>query len=106
MDTAAESVPASAVVFRGSQALCREFSLVLEAKGIEHEVRENADSWVLAAAPDAVPIPGTKRRSYLEDNLGALSLSLTAEDMTGLNRLASMAVGDRYPPSMAKTAER
>jgi aryl-alcohol dehydrogenase-like predicted oxidoreductase len=63
-------------------------------------------AWVLAAAPDAVPIPGTKRRSYLEDNLGAASLHLTAEDMADLNRLASMAVGDRYPPAMAKTAER
>jgi aryl-alcohol dehydrogenase-like predicted oxidoreductase len=63
-------------------------------------------AWVLTAAPDAVPIPGTKRRSYLDDNLGAASLRLTAEDMDGLNRLASMAVGDRYPPAMAKTAER
>jgi aryl-alcohol dehydrogenase-like predicted oxidoreductase len=63
-------------------------------------------AWVLAAAPDAVPIPGTKRRSYLEDNLGAASLHLTAEDMADLDRLASMAVGDRYPPAMAKTAER
>ena len=63
-------------------------------------------AWVLAAAPDAVPIPGTKRRSYLEDNLGAASLKLTEEDMAGLNELASMVVGDRYPPAMAKTAER
>jgi aryl-alcohol dehydrogenase-like predicted oxidoreductase len=63
-------------------------------------------AWVLAAAPDAVPIPGTKRRSYLEDNLGAASLHLTAEDMADLDRLAAMAVGDRYPPAMAKTAER
>jgi aryl-alcohol dehydrogenase-like predicted oxidoreductase len=63
-------------------------------------------AWVLTAAPEAVPIPGTKRRSYLDDNLGAASLRLTTEDMEGLNRLASMAVGDRYPPAMAKTAER
>jgi aryl-alcohol dehydrogenase-like predicted oxidoreductase len=63
-------------------------------------------AWVLTAAPDAVPIPGTKRRSYLDDNLGAASLHLTAEDMANLNRLAEMAVGDRYPPAMAKTAER
>jgi aryl-alcohol dehydrogenase-like predicted oxidoreductase len=63
-------------------------------------------AWVLTAAPDAVPIPGTKRRSYLDDNLGAANLKLTAEDMAGLNRLASMALGDRYPPAMAKTAER
>ena len=54
MDTAAESVPASAVVFRGSKALCREFSLVLEAKGVEHEVRESGDAWVLAVAPPSV----------------------------------------------------
>lgn len=63
-------------------------------------------AWVLAAAHDAVPIPGTKRRSYLDDNLGAATLRLTAEDMAELNRLASIAVGDRYPPAMAKTAER
>src|ERR1700678_826723 len=50
----AEPTAASAVVYRGSQALCREFSLVLEAKGVEHEVRENADAWVLAVAPPAV----------------------------------------------------
>lgn len=63
-------------------------------------------AWVLAAASDAVPIPGTKRRTYLDDNLGAMNVHLTAEDMTELNRLASIVVGDRYPPSMAKTAER
>jgi aryl-alcohol dehydrogenase-like predicted oxidoreductase len=63
-------------------------------------------AWVLAAAPDAVPIPGTRRIAYLEENLDAASLALTAEDMAELNRLASMAVGDRYPSSLAKTAER
>jgi aryl-alcohol dehydrogenase-like predicted oxidoreductase len=63
-------------------------------------------AWVLAKAQDAVPIPGTKRRAYLDDNLGALNVHLTAEDMEELNRLASMAVGDRYPPAMARTAER
>ncbi len=63
-------------------------------------------AWVLNAAPDAVPIPGTKRRSYLDDNLGAERVALTADDLAELNRLASLAVGDRYPPAMAKTAER
>lgn len=63
-------------------------------------------AWVLRAAPDAVPIPGTKRRTYLDDNLGADKITLTPEDMADLNRLASIAVGDRYPPAMAKTAER
>jgi aryl-alcohol dehydrogenase-like predicted oxidoreductase len=53
-----------------------------------------------------VPIPGTKRRKYLDDNLGAADLKLTADDMTELNRLASMTVGDRYPAALAKAAER
>ena len=63
-------------------------------------------AWVLTAVPDAVPNPGTKRIAYLDDNLGAANLHLTAEDMAELNRLASMATGDRYAPAMAKTVER
>jgi aryl-alcohol dehydrogenase-like predicted oxidoreductase len=63
-------------------------------------------AWILMEAPDAVPIPGTKRRVYLDENLGAANLRLTAADMAELNGLASMAVGDRYPPAMAKIAER
>jgi aryl-alcohol dehydrogenase-like predicted oxidoreductase len=63
-------------------------------------------AWILTTAPDAVPIPGTKRRAYLDDNLGAVNVRLTAEDMAELNGLASMAAGDRYPPAMAKNAER
>jgi aryl-alcohol dehydrogenase-like predicted oxidoreductase len=63
-------------------------------------------AWVLAQVPDAVPIPGTKRRTYLDDNLGAVNIQLTMEDTAELNQLASMVVGDRYPPAMAKTAER
>jgi aryl-alcohol dehydrogenase-like predicted oxidoreductase len=63
-------------------------------------------AWILAVAPDAVPIPGTKRRAYLDDNLGALNVHLTAQDLAELNPLASMAVGDRYPPAVARAAER
>jgi aryl-alcohol dehydrogenase-like predicted oxidoreductase len=63
-------------------------------------------AWVLTVAPDAVPIPGTKRRAYLDDNLAAVNVHLAAEDMAELNQLASMAVGDRYSPAMAKMAER
>jgi membrane associated rhomboid family serine protease len=42
------------VVFRGSKPLCREFSLVLEARGIEHEMRESGDSWVLCVPPPLI----------------------------------------------------
>lgn len=63
-------------------------------------------AWVLAVAPDAVPIPGTKRRTYLDDNLGAVNVHLTSGDLAELNQLASQAVGERYSPAMAKLAER
>jgi len=63
-------------------------------------------AWVLAIAPDAVPIPGTKRRTYLDENLGAVKVALTAEDMAELDQLASLAVGERYSAAMANLAER
>jgi aryl-alcohol dehydrogenase-like predicted oxidoreductase len=51
-------------------------------------------AWVLARGDDVVPIPGTKRVRYLEDNLGSLDVKLTEDD---LDRLDDMqAVGDRY----------
>ncbi len=53
IDRNAEPVP-PAVVFRGSKQLCREFSLVLEARGIEHEVREGGDHWLLTVSPASV----------------------------------------------------
>jgi aryl-alcohol dehydrogenase-like predicted oxidoreductase len=63
-------------------------------------------AWILTKAPDAVPIPGTRRRTYLDENLGAVNVHLTAEDMAALDGLASMAVGDRYPAALGKTTER
>jgi aryl-alcohol dehydrogenase-like predicted oxidoreductase len=56
-------------------------------------------AWVLAKGPDVVPIPGTKRRKYLDENLGALQISLTAGDFARLDAIAppGAAVGARYP---------
>ena len=55
-------------------------------------------AWVLAQGDDIVAIPGTKRRTYLEQNLGALEVTLTAEDLTYINDAFPMdaAVGSRY----------
>ncbi|MGY1796687.1 aldo/keto reductase [Geodermatophilus sp. SYSU D00525] len=55
-------------------------------------------AWVLAQGPDVVPIPGTKRRSYLEENAGALAVELSAEDLARLGEIAppGVAVGGRY----------
>ena len=55
-------------------------------------------AWVLAQGPDVVPIPGTKRRSYLEENVGGLAVGLTAADLARLADIAppGAAVGTRY----------
>jgi aryl-alcohol dehydrogenase-like predicted oxidoreductase len=54
-------------------------------------------AWVLARGADVVPIPGTKRRSYLEENVGALAVELSAEDLARLEEIAppDVAVGRR-----------
>ena len=55
-------------------------------------------AWVLAQDPHIVPIPGTKRRRYLEENLGALQVKLNASDLATLNHLfpPDIAAGERY----------
>jgi aryl-alcohol dehydrogenase-like predicted oxidoreductase len=56
-------------------------------------------AWVLAQGDDVVPIPGTKRRSYLEENAGAAAVELTADDLDRLSAIAppGAAEGTRYP---------
>src|SRR3954453_9391227 len=55
-------------------------------------------AWVLARGEDVVPIPGTKRRSYLEENVGAVAVQLTADDLARLDEIAppGVAAGGRY----------
>jgi aryl-alcohol dehydrogenase-like predicted oxidoreductase len=55
-------------------------------------------AWVLAQGEDVVPIPGTKRRTYLEENAGAAAVSLSAEDLARLDAIAppGAAQGSRY----------
>jgi|ERR1700680_1427477 len=59
-------------------------------------------AWVLAQGEDIVPIPGTKHRKYLEENVGALDIQLTPEDLRKINEVAprGTAAGLRYPDSM------
>lgn len=65
-------------------------------------------AWVLAQDTDIVPIPGTKRRKYLEENLKALDVQLTAEDLRRLDEVApkGVAVGERYPANMMRSVNR
>jgi rhomboid protease GluP len=51
VDGDAEPAQSSAVAFRGAQALCAEFSLMLEARGIDHEVRQDGSSWIVTVPP-------------------------------------------------------
>jgi aryl-alcohol dehydrogenase-like predicted oxidoreductase len=53
-------------------------------------------AWVLARGEDIVPIPGTKRRRYLEENLGAIDVELTPEDIAWLDERVGRPAGDRY----------
>jgi len=57
---------------------------------------------VIAQGGDIVPIPGTKRRKYLEENAGALDVDLTADDMRRLDDVFPFgaASGERYPEHM------
>jgi aryl-alcohol dehydrogenase-like predicted oxidoreductase len=65
-------------------------------------------AWVLAQGKDMVPIPGTKRVRYLEDNMGALKVSLTASDLKEIGERVSQfqVVGDRYAPDMMALVQR
>ena len=59
-------------------------------------------AWVAAQGDDIVPIPGTKRRNYLEENVRALDVRLTKQDMDRINEVMPMGVtaGTRYPESV------
>jgi aryl-alcohol dehydrogenase-like predicted oxidoreductase len=61
-------------------------------------------AWVLAQGQDIVPIPGTKRRKYLEENVGALEVMLTADDLERIEEAVpkNVAAGSRYPEAMMK----
>jgi aryl-alcohol dehydrogenase-like predicted oxidoreductase len=62
-------------------------------------------AWVLAQDKNIVPIPGTKRRKYLEENVAALDVKLTAEDLRRINEIfpTGAAAGLRYPEHMMHT---
>ncbi|KAA9327495.1 aldo/keto reductase [Hymenobacter busanensis] len=62
-------------------------------------------AWVLAQGPDIVPIPGTKRVKYLEENVAALDVHLSEDDLRRINEIAPQgaAAGSRYPAEMMKS---
>ena len=81
----------------------RNLELVERVKEIarEHDCSSGqlALAWVMAQGDDVVPIPGTKRRGYLEQNVAAAELELSSEDLDRIDEAAPVgsAAGDRYP---------
>jgi len=81
----------------------KNLALVTRVEQIASEKRctpaQLALAWVLAQGEDIVPIPGTKRRTYLDQNLGALDVSLNASDLRRIDEAIprGAAVGARYP---------
>jgi len=65
-------------------------------------------AWLLHKGPDIVPIPGTKRRQYLEENVGAADVSLSAEEMSRLDAALSPenVAGPRYTEKQMATVDR
>jgi aryl-alcohol dehydrogenase-like predicted oxidoreductase len=95
-----------------ADALQANFALVdlvtKVAQRKEATVGQVALAWLLAQEPWIVPIPGTRRLSRLDENLGAATLELTADDLTELDE-ASRSVqvtGDRYPAAMQSMIDR
>lgn len=65
-------------------------------------------AWVLAKGEDIVPIPGTKRRKYLEENVAALDVKLTKDDLRRIDEVfpPEAAAGERYPEHVMALVER
>jgi aryl-alcohol dehydrogenase-like predicted oxidoreductase len=84
----------------------KNLDLVQRVEEIAREKRCTASqlalAWVLAQGNDIVPIPGTKRRKYLEENVAAAAIALTKEDLRRIDEAfpANSAAGGRYPEFM------
>ncbi|MEU6669680.1 aldo/keto reductase [Streptomyces sp. NPDC046727] len=65
-----------------------------------------AIAWVLAQGEDLVPIPGTKRRTYLEQNAGAVGIELTEEDLARIDAELPEVAGERYDEAGMRTVNR
>lgn len=65
-------------------------------------------AWLVAKGDDIVPIPGSKRRARVEENIGAVGVALTLQDVATLDEIApaGVASGERYPPRSMSTVFR
>jgi aryl-alcohol dehydrogenase-like predicted oxidoreductase len=79
-----------------NQRLAAKVRQIAEERGITPA--QLALAWVLARGDDIVPIPGTKRRQYLEENVAAASVELTEDEMARIDEELPQPAGERYAP--------
>jgi aryl-alcohol dehydrogenase-like predicted oxidoreductase len=86
--------------FKKNLDLVRGIEEIARAKGCTPS--QLALAWVLAQDNNIVPIPGTKHRKYLEDNVAAVEIKLSADDLRRIEEIfpAGVAAGQRYPEHM------
>ncbi|HEX2535006.1 MAG TPA: aldo/keto reductase [Chitinophagaceae bacterium] len=86
--------------WENNQALVGEFAQKAAAKGCTPA--QLALAWVLSKGEDLIPIPGTKKVKYLEENAGAAVITLSPEEQAGIEALLERypQVGERYAPEM------
>jgi aryl-alcohol dehydrogenase-like predicted oxidoreductase len=89
--------------FTRNLALVDRLGELAAAKGCT--ASQLALAWALSRGDDVVPIPGTKRRRYLEENVGALAVTLTRADLDALAAVwpVGAAAGERYHPTVMKS---
>ena len=87
-------------------ALTERIAALAREKGVTSG--QLALAWVLAQGSDVVPIPGTKHLRYLEENLGALEVPLSGDDLRRLDEAApkGAAAGERYPERAMRAIDR
>jgi aryl-alcohol dehydrogenase-like predicted oxidoreductase len=92
--------------FERNLPLVERVKAIAARKGVT--ASQLALAWVLAKGEDMVPIPGTKRRKYLEENAGAVDIRLSPEETNELEAAIpeSEIAGDRYPPQSMKSIDR
>jgi len=92
--------------FQKNLDLVRRVEEIAKEKGVKPS--QLALAWVLDQGEDIVPIPGTKRRNYLEENVAALNLKLTAQDLRRMEEIfpQGAASGQRYPEHMMAIVNR
>jgi len=92
--------------FAKNLRLLDEVNAIAREKGCT--ASQLALAWVLAQGEDIVPIPGTKRRKYLEENVGAVEIRLGADDLARIDRALppGAAAGTRYPAQGMQAVNR